>query len=269
MASGSNRLRQLPRSSSFPESRGAAARSPPLAALLLTLLLMRRIGSIGKFSILLWVGVLATIAIVIGAGLPHIRFASVAFWNAPRLDSRAGWSGLGVALIFAVYDYLGYYNICYIGDEIHEPDEDDPPRHRDLDRRDRRSLPADERLPRLRAADEAGDDLEARLRRLPRGPPRIALGEGCLDPDPLDRPRVDLLAHARLLADPLRRGARRELLLDLFPAPPERRVIRTSRFSRSASSGRFFACCRFRRSSSRFSRSARSFRSSPRSSDPS
>jgi amino acid transporter len=26
-----------------------------------------------------------------------------------------------VALIYAVYDYLGYYNICYIGDEVREP----------------------------------------------------------------------------------------------------------------------------------------------------
>lgn len=86
-----------------------------------TLLLLRRIESIGKFSILLWAGVMATLAIVIGAGLPHLKLAAFTFWNAPRLDARVGYAGLGVALIYAVYDYLGYYNICYIGDEVHEP----------------------------------------------------------------------------------------------------------------------------------------------------
>ena len=86
-----------------------------------TLLLLRRIESIGKFSILLWIGVIGTLAIVIGAGLPHLKWSAFAFWDAPRLDGRAGYAGLGAALIYAVYDYLGYYNICYLGDEVREP----------------------------------------------------------------------------------------------------------------------------------------------------
>jgi amino acid transporter len=86
-----------------------------------TLLLLRRIEAVGKFSILLWVGVMATLAIVIVAGLPHLKLDAFAFWRAPRLDGGAGYTGLGAALIYAVYDYLGYYNICYIGDEVHEP----------------------------------------------------------------------------------------------------------------------------------------------------
>src|SRR5207244_4616337 len=73
------------------------------------------------FSLRLWVGVMATLAIVIVAGLPHLKLDAFAFWRAPRLDGGIGYTGLGVALIFAVYDYLGYYNICYIGDEVHEP----------------------------------------------------------------------------------------------------------------------------------------------------
>ena len=84
-------------------------------------LLMRRIGNIGKFSILLWIGVMATVAVVIVAGLPHLKASSLAFWNAPRLDGKRGFDGLGAALVFAIYDYLGYYNICYIGDEIKDP----------------------------------------------------------------------------------------------------------------------------------------------------
>lgn len=92
-----------------------------IVCILTTALLLRRIEAIGKFSILLWSGVLATLAIVIGAGLPHLRIAAFAFWSAPRLDDKVGYAGLGAALIFAVYDYLGYYNICYIGDEVRDP----------------------------------------------------------------------------------------------------------------------------------------------------
>ena len=92
-----------------------------VVCVLTTLLLLRRIESVGKFGVLLWVGVLATLAIVIGAGLPHLRLETFAFWRAPRLDGVVGYSGLGVALIFSVYDYLGYYNICYIGDEVRDP----------------------------------------------------------------------------------------------------------------------------------------------------
>src|SRR5438477_4691666 len=87
-----------------------------------TLLLLRRIEAVGKLSVLWWIGVLLTLAIVIGAGLPHIRLDAFAFWQAPRLDGIAGFSGLGVALIYAVYDYLGYYNICYLGDEVRDPE---------------------------------------------------------------------------------------------------------------------------------------------------
>ncbi len=86
-----------------------------------TFLLLRRIEAVGKFGVLLWIGVLVTLAIVIGAGLPHLRIEAFEFWRAPRLDGRAGYTGLGVALIFAVYDYLGYYNICYLGDEVRDP----------------------------------------------------------------------------------------------------------------------------------------------------
>lgn len=92
-----------------------------IVCLLTMMLLLRRIESIGKFSILLWAGMLATLAIVIGAGLPHLQLSAFQFWRAPRLDGGLGYAGLGGALIYAVYDYLGYYNICYIGDEVRDP----------------------------------------------------------------------------------------------------------------------------------------------------
>jgi amino acid transporter len=105
----------------IPQTNGHEHATAAVICVLTTLLLLRRIESIGKFSVLLWVGVMATLAIVIVAGAPHLRMDAFAFWRAPRLDHQLGYAGLGAALIYAVYDYLGYYNICYIGDEVHEP----------------------------------------------------------------------------------------------------------------------------------------------------
>ena len=108
----------------------AAGKSIPLTATLvciaIVLLLLRRIDAIGKFSIVLWVGVLGTLAVVIAAGLPHLKFEAFAFWSAPRHDNLTGYAGLGAAMIFAVYDYLGYYNIAYLGDEVKEPEKTIP-----------------------------------------------------------------------------------------------------------------------------------------------
>ena len=57
-----------------------------LGSLLTMLLLNRHIRAIGKLSVLLWIGVLGTLAIVIGAGLPHLRLDAFLFWRAPRTE---------------------------------------------------------------------------------------------------------------------------------------------------------------------------------------
>ena len=93
-------------------------------AILTTLLLLRRIESLGKLSVLLWIGVMTTLAFVIIVGLPHLKLSAFEFWKAPRIDGKTelgGFAGIGTALIFAVYDYLGYYNIANVGDEVKEP----------------------------------------------------------------------------------------------------------------------------------------------------
>jgi amino acid transporter len=107
-----------------------AGRSIPITAtivcVLIVILLLRRIDVIGRLSVVLWIGVLATLAIVIAIGLPHLKLDAFAFWRAPRHDQLTGFAGLGAALIFAVYDYLGYYNIAYLGDEVKEPEKTIP-----------------------------------------------------------------------------------------------------------------------------------------------
>lgn len=91
--------------------------------LLAVVLLYRRIGIIAHISKLLWASVLCTIAWVIFAGVTHFD-ASRAFdfpANAFRLDSSF-FTGLGAAMLVATYDYWGYYNVCFIGDEVRNPD---------------------------------------------------------------------------------------------------------------------------------------------------
>ena len=105
----------------FPGAESHLGLIASAVCIITTLLLLRKIESVGKFSVLLWAGVMLTLAIVIFAGLPHLKLDAFAFWNAPRLDTKLGYAGLGAALIYAVYDYLGYYNICYIGDEVRDP----------------------------------------------------------------------------------------------------------------------------------------------------
>ncbi|HSP34931.1 MAG TPA: amino acid permease [Thermoanaerobaculia bacterium] len=95
-------------------------------ALAITVLLLRKIDDIGRFSILLWLGVMLTIALVIGVGLPHLKMSAFEFWSAPRVDGKLAYAGFGTALILAVYDYLGYYNIAYLGGEVKEPEKTIP-----------------------------------------------------------------------------------------------------------------------------------------------
>ena len=85
-------------------------------------LLYRKITSIGKITVSLWVGTLATTAAVIVTGAMNFD-AKIAFDFPPgAFDFSIGFLlGLGAATRIGVYDYLGYYDICYIGDEVKEP----------------------------------------------------------------------------------------------------------------------------------------------------
>ncbi len=86
------------------------------------LLLYRRISFIGKITVGLWVGTLLTSAVVIVTGIIHFN-PRVAFDFPPgAFDFSIGFLfGLGAAARIGVYDYLGYYDICYIGEEVKNP----------------------------------------------------------------------------------------------------------------------------------------------------
>jgi basic amino acid/polyamine antiporter, APA family len=89
---------------------------------LATILLYRKITSIGWMSKLLLAGVLGTMGWIIFAGVTHFNPAR-AFSFPPgafHLDHNF-FLGLGSAMLIATYDYWGYYNVCFLGDEVKEP----------------------------------------------------------------------------------------------------------------------------------------------------
>jgi len=85
-------------------------------------LLYRRIEAIGTLTVSLWIGTLLTTGAVVVSGALHFD-ASRAFDFPPgAFDFSLGFLlGLGAASRVGIYDYLGYYDICYIGDEVKDP----------------------------------------------------------------------------------------------------------------------------------------------------
>jgi len=85
-------------------------------------LLYRRITSIAAITVTLWVGtILASLAVVVTGALhfdPHRAFD---FPPDAFKFSLGFLFGLGQAARIGVYDYLGYYDVCYIGDEVKNP----------------------------------------------------------------------------------------------------------------------------------------------------
>ena len=87
--------------------------------LFVTALAYRRISVAGRLLVVLWVGMLLTVVWVIVAAATHFD-ARMAFdfpAGAFRLDTRMAM-GVGMALTIAMYDYFGYYQVCYLADEV-------------------------------------------------------------------------------------------------------------------------------------------------------
>jgi amino acid transporter len=90
--------------------------------LLAVMLLYRKITIIGAIAKFLWVGVMLTIGWIIVAGVTHFN-AERAFSFPPdafKLSTNF-FTGLGSGMLVAIYDYWGYYNVCFLGGEIKEP----------------------------------------------------------------------------------------------------------------------------------------------------
>lgn len=85
-------------------------------------LLYRQITHIGKITVSLWIGTLLTTGAVIVTGVMYFD-PKIAFdFPSGAFNFSTGFLfGLGAASRVGVYDYLGYYDICYIGDEVKNP----------------------------------------------------------------------------------------------------------------------------------------------------
>ncbi len=92
-------------------------------ALLVTFMLYRRITIIGRIGVLLASGALVALLLTIVSGLAI--FDARRLFDLPpdafRLDTSAFWFGLGDGTRRAIYAYLGYYNVCFLGDEVRDP----------------------------------------------------------------------------------------------------------------------------------------------------
>ena len=87
------------------------------------LALYRKIQDIARLMLILWIGMLLTAAWVIVTGATHVN---------PKLlfDFPPGaWQiglpfmlGLGNGTMLVMFNFLGYYQICYLGDEVKNPE---------------------------------------------------------------------------------------------------------------------------------------------------
>src|SRR5438128_4244440 len=106
--------------------KGITARQTFLVVTLVGLanlvLLYRRITSIATITVALWMGTIVTVIVVVVTGARHFD-PKVAFDFPPgAFNFSLGFLlGLGAASRIGVYDYLGYYDVCYIGDEVRNP----------------------------------------------------------------------------------------------------------------------------------------------------
>ena len=102
-------------------ARSAQAVAAGVAAFSVVLL-YRKITTIGRITVSLWIGTMLAVGAVIVSGAfyfkPHVAF------DFPPNAFHFSWGfllGLGAASRVGIYDYLGYYDVCYIGEEVREP----------------------------------------------------------------------------------------------------------------------------------------------------
>ena len=100
---------------------GARAVSVAIGLVVIALL-YRKISSIGKLTVVLWLGMLLTVTIVIMSGLTHFDAKIVFDFPPNAFTFNLGFvSGLGSAMLIAMYDFSGYFDVCYVAGEIKNP----------------------------------------------------------------------------------------------------------------------------------------------------
>ncbi|HZC42780.1 MAG TPA: APC family permease [Acidobacteriaceae bacterium] len=88
-----------------------------MACGLATLLIYNGIQAVGRISRVLSIGVLLAILWVIVSGLSHMGTAA----TGGAFSAEHGVGGFSAGLLIAIYNYGGYYNICFLAGEVKDP----------------------------------------------------------------------------------------------------------------------------------------------------
>ena len=94
---------------------------------LIVALLYRRIGQIGRISLVFSVVVISTILWIIWSGATH--FDADRLLGSSDRNGSLSWLllvGLGHGTVETIYSYLGYYNVCNLGGEMKNPEKNIP-----------------------------------------------------------------------------------------------------------------------------------------------
>jgi amino acid transporter len=85
-------------------------------------LLYRRVATLGWLSVAFLVGVLALIGWILIEGALRFDPALAFDFSLSDAERPANFDlALGAGMGFAIYSYLGYYNVCYLGGEVRDP----------------------------------------------------------------------------------------------------------------------------------------------------
>ena len=87
------------------------------------LALYRKIKDIARLMLILWIGMLITAAWVIFTGMTHLD--TKLLFDFPPGAWHIGLPfmlGLGNGTMLVMFNFLGYYQICYLGDEVKRPE---------------------------------------------------------------------------------------------------------------------------------------------------
>jgi len=85
---------------------------------LIIALLYRKVATLGRISVIFLVGVFGVLAWVLLEGATRFDPALAFDFSQQPEDMNAS---LGIGMGYAIYSYLGYYNVCYLGSEVRDP----------------------------------------------------------------------------------------------------------------------------------------------------
>jgi amino acid transporter len=85
-------------------------------------LLLRDITRLGRLTVTFSIGVMVAIVWILIEGALHFDAGRAFDFSGSAAGTPSNVStGLGAGMILAIYAYLGYYHVCYIGDEVRDP----------------------------------------------------------------------------------------------------------------------------------------------------